>query len=119
MIKGIGIDIIEIDRINALLLRQPRTVDKLLSEREKELYLLKKNQRSKCEFLSGRFAAKEAFSKAIGSGIGKVSFKDIEVLSTGTGQPEIHYSHDQTYVTHVSISHSESYAVAQVVLEQS
>jgi holo-[acyl-carrier protein] synthase len=67
------------------------------------------------EFLAGRFAAKEAFSKAMGTGIGKdLSFLDIEIAVDPLGKPVI-VKPDVN--AHLSISHSRDYAVAQVVIE--
>jgi holo-[acyl-carrier protein] synthase len=115
MIKGIGIDIIELERIEHMLVRQTKLVDRILTENEKQKFTLLSDRR-KVEFLAGRFAAKEAFSKAAGTGIGKtLSFLDIEIDSDPLGKPyivrpEVH--------AHLSISHSRDYAVAQVVIEE-
>jgi len=115
MIKGIGIDIIELERIEHMLVRQTKLVDRILTDNEKQQFNLLSDRR-KVEFLAGRFAAKEAFSKAAGTGIGKtLSFLDIEIDSDPLGKPyivrpEVH--------AHLSISHSRDYAVAQVVIEQ-
>ena len=70
MIKGIGIDITELGRIKKILERQPRFPERILTENEIERFEKLKGQR-KIEYFAGRFAAKEAFSKANGTGIGK------------------------------------------------
>ncbi len=72
--------------------------------------------RRQVEFLAGRFSAKEAFSKAAGTGIGKnLSFIDIEIESDALGKPMIV---KPKVHAHLSISHSREYAVAQVIIEE-
>jgi holo-[acyl-carrier protein] synthase len=115
MIKGIGIDIIELSRIRDLLLRQRKLIDRVLTDREKQRFEELSDQRQ-VEFLAGRFAAKEAFSKAVGTGIGKeLSFLDIEIDSDPLGKP---YFVNPEIKGYLSISHSREYAVAQVILEE-
>ncbi|MFS0767127.1 holo-ACP synthase [Peribacillus phoenicis] len=115
MIKGIGVDITELDRMEKLINRQPRLKERILTERE-ILIFEKLNGRRKVEYFAGRFAAKEAFSKANGTGIGKhLSFLDIEIISDDKGKPMI--SKPFSEGVHLSISHSRDYAVAQIVIE--
>lgn len=115
MIKGIGVDITELDRMETLINRQPRLKDRILTESE-ILIFEKLNGRRKVEYFAGRFAAKEAFSKANGTGIGKhLSFLDIEIISDDKGKPVILKPFSEG--VHLSISHSRDYAVAQVVIE--
>ncbi|CAH0174348.1 holo-ACP synthase [Peribacillus castrilensis] len=115
MIKGIGVDITELDRMETLINRQPRLKERILTESE-ILIFEKLNGRRKVEYFAGRFAAKEAFSKANGTGIGKhLSFLDIEIISDDKGKPVI--SKPFSKGVHLSISHSRDYAVAQVVIE--
>lgn len=116
MIIGIGLDIVELDRIREVLNRNSKLVDRVLTEKEKECYYLLSNKR-KVEFLAGRFAVKEAFSKAIGTGIGKrVSFLDIEVLYDELGKPVVTQELINGRI-HVSITHSKQFAAAQVLIE--
>lgn len=116
MIKGIGIDITEIERVKQILERQPRFIERILTKNELET-LSKLTGHRKVEFVAGRFAVKEAFSKANGTGIGKgLSFLDIEVCNRSSGKPEIVAPIKEG--VHVSISHSKHYAVAQVVIEE-
>lgn len=116
MITGIGIDIVELDRIKVLIERQKKIIDRVLAPSEKDHFLTLSEKR-KVEFLAGRFAAKEAFSKAFGSGIGKdLSFIDIEIRADERGKPFIVKPFSQG--VHLSISHSEHYAVAQVTIEK-
>lgn len=116
MIKGIGVDITEIGRIKKVLERQPRFPERILTENELERFEQLKGQRQ-IEFFAGRFAAKEAFSKANGTGIGKkLSFLDIEITIDESGKPCIAAPFSEG--VHVSISHSKEYAIAQVVIEE-
>jgi holo-[acyl-carrier protein] synthase len=116
MIKGIGIDITEIGRVKRILERQPRFPERILTEKEIERFEQLKGQR-KMEYFAGRFAAKEAFSKANGTGIGKkLSFLDIEITGDEAGRPCIIAPISQG--VHVSISHSKEYAIAQVIIEE-
>ena len=115
MIKGIGLDIVETSRIKKILERNERIKDRILTEREKE-YFEGLSPKRKVEFLAGRFAAKEAFSKAYGTGIGKaLSFQDIEISVDSNGKPWIVYPIKEG--VHLTITHSEHYAIAQVIIE--
>jgi len=115
MIKGIGIDIIELSRVRDLLKRQMKLIDRILTSEEKQKFEVLEGQRQ-VEFLAGRFAAKEAFSKAIGTGIGKdLSFIDIEIDTDVLGKP--FFVKPEVYA-HLSISHSREYAVAEVIIEE-
>lgn len=118
MIKGIGIDIVELARIESIVKRNERFIDRLLTDAEKKAYKTLENDHRKMEFLAGRFAAKEAFAKAIGTGIGKVGFLDIHVLPDQHGAPRLAANGYEGHKIFVSITHSRDYAVAQVVLEE-
>lgn len=117
MIHGIGIDIIELHRIQKSM-ENIRFVDRILTNREKDLFLTLENKKRKAEFLAGRFAAKEAFAKAVGTGIGKLSFHHMEVLPDKKGAPHMNAEGYERYRVFLSITHSEEYAVAQVVIEE-
>ena len=78
---------------------------------------MKNSSSRKIEFLAGRFAAKEAFSKAYGTGIGNsFSFLDIQVENDEKGKPFFRYPQENG--VHLSITHSAEYAVAQVIIEK-
>lgn len=117
MIKGIGIDLIELDRIYKHIQNQ-RFIDRILTEKEKQIYTTLKSNTRKAEFLAGRFAAKEAFSKAIGTGLGKLSFQDIEVLRDELGAPVINVNGFHAEKILISITHSQTYALAQVIIAE-
>ncbi|WP_408009051.1 holo-ACP synthase [Pseudalkalibacillus sp. A8] len=118
MIIGIGIDIIEIKRIKRTYERQPKLADRILTETELGYFHALEHQKS-LEFLAGRFAAKEAYAKATGTGIGgRLSWKDVQILPNDSGKPVIEGGNPE-WNAHVSISHSKEFAVAQVILESS
>lgn len=114
MITGIGIDIAEMKRIKEVYERNNKFPSRILTEKELAYFSTLQPKR-KLEFLAGRFAVKEAYSKANGTGIGKaLSFQDIEVQKDENGRP---YIVKAGCIVHVSISHSEEYVVAQVIIE--
>lgn len=116
MIVGIGIDIVELERIRKVSIRQKRFADRILTSFEKETYEQLSGNRQ-VEFLAGRFAAKEAFAKAYGTGIGvQLSFLDIQIENDEKGKPLITKPLQEG--VHLSISHSTDYAVAQVIIEK-
>ena len=123
MIYGIGIDIVKIERMEKVVKKWgEKFLTRVFTEGEIS-YCYKK----KIPYLSlsVRFAAKEAFIKAIGSGI-PLSFSDIEVLNTDRGKPflkvsgklEDFFEINQIKKVHLSLSHEHEYGVAVVVLEQ-
>lgn len=117
MIEGIGIDLVEIKQVKKLLDRQDAFYQRILTPNEQAHYSTLSKHRQ-LEFVAGRYAAKEAFSKAMGTGIGKnVSFQDIEVLPNEKNKP---IAETKLFAgnVHLSISHTETYAVAQVILEK-
>ena len=123
MIRGIGIDITEIKKI-AKSLESEAFQRKVFTPAELKTCLDMKNS---AECLAGKFAAKEAFMKALGTGIRQeVWFTQIEVLNEESGKPVIHVSGEaekrfrESGATkiHVSISHSGGLAVAVAILEE-
>jgi holo-[acyl-carrier protein] synthase len=116
MISGIGLDIVEISRIRKMAERQSKFARRILTETEWNEYEQLSGKRQ-YEYLAGRFSAKEAFSKAMGTGIGKdLSFQDIEVAKDENGKP--FFSFPKSIRSHLSITHTEEYAAAQVILEK-
>ncbi|HYK73441.1 MAG TPA: holo-ACP synthase [Pseudoneobacillus sp.] len=116
MIFGLGVDIIELDRIKTIIERQPKFIQRILTKKE-QMSFEQLNTQRKIEFLAGRFAAKEAFAKAKGTGIGKeLSFLDIEIEPDDKGKPCIILPMKEG--VHLSISHSRDYAIAQVIIEK-
>ncbi len=113
-----GVDIIETDRIKEI---RPEIRERFLNRvyTENELFLFRENYAS----LAGRFAAKEAVAKALGTGIGAVHWKDIEILKGEEGEPLL-FLYNQAKkqsdllgieLWSISISHSKTTAIAYVV----
>ena len=108
MIKGIGIDIIEIERIEKLLSSKENFLSRNFTEAELEF-------NSKPQSTAGNFAAKEAFAKALGTGFRGFGLRDIEVLRNDLGAPYILFRGGKINA-HISISHNRTTAVAVVIL---
>lgn len=121
MIKGLGNDIIEINRIEKAIVRYgQKFLDRLFSKQE-QAYCLK-HQKSFRHF-AGRFAAKEAIVKALGTGFsGEITWLDIEVINDSLGKPVVHFSkklqsiYPGTEVL-ISISHGHDYATAVAIIQ--
>ena len=86
MIKGHGIDIESIAAIEKAYQKNTRFAEKVLTEAERERFEELSGKR-KMEYLTGRWSAKEAFSKAMGTGIGPVGFQELEILNDAHGAP--------------------------------
>ncbi|KEI74119.1 4'-phosphopantetheinyl transferase [Clostridium botulinum] len=123
MIYGIGTDITEIRRVEKAITRNKNFINKLFTKNEMDLWE-KKN--FKVEFIAGRFAAKEAISKALGTGIRDFNFKDIEIINNELGKPKVILKPkaediirkiSQSHKIHLSISHEKEYAIAYALLE--
>ncbi|KZZ85204.1 MULTISPECIES: holo-ACP synthase [Bacillaceae] len=117
MITGIGLDIVDMERIRALENRHPRFPQRILGKEEWLIYEQLTGVR-KTEFLAGRFACKEAFAKASGLGIGKsLSFQDIQIVKEKSGKPAVIASGFSDARILVSITHTKEYAAAQIIME--
>ena len=87
MILGVGTDIIEIKRFEEAVKKTPNLINRLFTNEEQKRAKKMPSLR-KISYLAKRFAAKEAFSKACGSGIGdNMSWKDFEILNNEKGAP--------------------------------
>ncbi|MFI5212187.1 MAG: holo-ACP synthase [Ignavibacteria bacterium] len=119
MVKGLGIDIIEVSRIKGIMEKYgDKFFHRILTE--SEIIYCKKFVNPEIHF-AGRFASKEAYSKAIGTGISKsFGWKDIEILNDELGKPYINHIKESKY-SHlkfqISISHTKDYGCAVVVCE--
>ena len=126
MIIGIGVDIIEIGRVRQAIRNNKNFLSKLFTEREIDYFISRKMN---SEVIAGNFAAKEAVSKALGTGMRGFSFKDIEILRNELGKPEVILHNGANLIgnklvgnnnslrVHLSISHNNSSAIAYSVLE--
>jgi holo-[acyl-carrier protein] synthase len=83
---GVGIDAVEIDRFRLALQRTPRLAERLFSDAERAYAARRKDP---TERLAARFAAKEAVMKAMGVGLWKFSFRDVEVVRGPLGAPAV------------------------------
>lgn len=129
MIYGIGTDIIQISRIEAALARNgERFAEKILGPEELDKY---RRRKSKVEargirFLATRFAAKEAFSKAIGLGMRMpMAWRAVQTLNAASGQPVAvtsgalkEFMEQNGLTAQVSITDEADYAVAFVIVEK-
>ncbi|ACL68928.1 holo-ACP synthase [Halothermothrix orenii] len=124
MIRGIGIDIVEVNRISDMVDKWgERFLNKVYTPYEVNYCKFKSNT---YECLAGRFAAKEAFVKMLGTGFKHIYFKDIEVRSDEKGKPYLRIKGNADRLTkesgikriHLSISHERKFAIAFVVGEE-
>lgn len=114
-IAGIGVDVVDLARFERALSRTPALRDRLFAEGERERPL---------RSLAGRFAAKEAFMKALGESTG-IRWHDMQVVQDGRGAPTIAVSGAAAVLVeargivaiHLSMTHDAGVAVASVVCE--
>ena len=121
MILGIGNDIIEIERIEKAILREGFK-NKVYTQ--KELKNIEKRG-NRVETYAGIFSAKEAISKAIGTGVREFFLTDLEILNDDLGKPYVIVSEKldkiiknkkEDYQIEISISHSKKYAIAMAII---
>ena len=116
MIVGHGIDIEELASIQNAVEKREGFAQRVLTDMEMERFSSLKGRRQ-MEYLAGRWSAKEAFSKAMGTGIGKLGFQDLEVLNNERGAPYFSKSPFSGKVW-LSISHTDQFVTASVILEE-
>ncbi len=116
MIVGIGTDIVKIDRVlNAI--KNEKFIDKLYSEKEKELIKIRKS------ISASNFCVKESFVKALGTGFRGINAKEIEVLRDDFDKPYISLLGDlkirvgEDINIFVTISHTDEHVTSTVILE--
>lgn len=123
MIKGLGVDITRVQRYEKYL-----SDDKFLEKyfHLAEIEHVRSRGKGAAQSLAGKFAAREAFFKALGTGFKGYSPKDISVINNSDGKPSIEPSEKvrtvldrlgDNWTIHLSISHEKEYAMAQVILE--
>lgn len=129
MIYGIGTDIIQISRIEDALARHgDRFAEKILGAEELDKYHRRKSkvETRGIRFLASRFAAKEAFSKAIGLGMRMpMTWRAMQTLNAPSGKPIVvtsgplkEFMEQNGLVAQVSITDEADYAVAFVIVEK-
>jgi len=125
MIVSIGIDIIEVYRIRETISRTARFAERVFTNRERD-YCEAKGAAA-AQSYAARFAAKEAFLKALKTGWrGKITWHDIEICSDENGVPSLEIKGEAKNIfenlgankIHLSLSHTTEHAVAQVILEK-
>ena len=122
-IKGLGTDIVEIERIANAVENSDRLAQRVLTVSEMSIYL---NHNDKARYLAKRWAAKEAAAKALGTGIGRgISFQDFETTNDQLGAPKLALFGSAKSLAqskgadnyYLSISDEINYAVATVIFE--
>lgn len=123
MLIGIGIDILQIERLNSMNIA--KLSEKIFSENEKNEFFKISSLKRRNEYFAGRFSSKEAFFKATGKGIRDFPLSSVEVINDVYGKPEFNISRkildfyfSAEVLIHLSISHEKEYAVAMVIVEK-
>lgn len=117
MIRGLGIDLMDVERIQSALERHPRFLTRVYSPAEQEAIL-----RRGAEAAAGYFAAKEAVAKALGTGFAGFGMADVEILADERGRPTVCLHGGAAALAgggrvHLSVSHDGGMALAFAVLE--
>jgi len=121
MIRSVGIDIVEICRIENMLHKWPERFLKRVFTPAEQAYCLAKSNAAM--HLAGRFAAKEAVLKVLGTGLRDVKWTEIEIMRDELGKPQVRLNgkahmlacRQEISAVLLSISHSRAYAVAQAL----
>jgi holo-[acyl-carrier protein] synthase len=116
---GIGVDLVEVDRMRDTLARTPTIVDRLFTPAE-QAYA--RSARDPSQRFAARFAAKEAAMKVLGVGVGDIDWHDVEVVRADSGRPELRVTGrageraDELGITRwlVSLTHTDTMAEAVV-----
>jgi holo-[acyl-carrier protein] synthase len=124
MILGTGVDVVEIERLRKIIERQKdRFLSRVFTPEEQRFC---NAHRDPAPHYAARFAAKEAVFKALGTGWAKgVTWLDVEVQRAGQDAPKLALKGEAlkvsgnlgAHIYHLSLSHSENWAVAMVILE--
>ena len=118
----VGIDIIEIARIKKAVTKNPAFWERILTPEEKQ-YCQSKGELLAITSLAGRFAAKEAILKCLGTGLGEVSWQEMEIKNDSKGRPKVALNGHGGQVLeamglkgiNLSISHCRDYATAVAI----
>ena len=115
----VGIDTVEIERIKELINNKERFLERVFSEDEIKEFSLKNN---KPEHIAASFATKEAFSKALGTGISGFKLAEVSLLHLENGKPYLKFSGNALSIVNkkglsfdVSVTHTDSLATAVVI----
>jgi holo-[acyl-carrier protein] synthase len=117
MIKGHGIDLIEIDRIKTAVKQYG---DKFLTRiyTPKEIEYCQRRKTYRFPELAARFAAKEAYAKALGTGMRGIHWKQIEVVNDKKGKPMVAIGGKIMENVQISLTHTDNVATASVIIEE-
>jgi holo-[acyl-carrier protein] synthase len=124
MIVSVGIDITEVYRMRETIARTPRFVERVFTTVEREY--CESRGAAAAQSYAARFAAKEAFLKALKTGWrGKIQWQDMEVKRDPDGVPSLNVTGEASRVLeslglpkiHLSMSHTSEHAIATVILE--
>ena len=124
MIIGTGIDSVQISRVEELISRYGERFLKRTSTDDEIAEGMKRHRSA--HFFAARFAAREAFFKALGTGWGRgISLKEVRIATAESGQPNLRFSGRLELIlrsrgidkTHLSLTHEGDYALAIVILE--
>jgi holo-[acyl-carrier protein] synthase len=120
---GVGIDVVDVDRLAAAMSRRPGLADRIFTDAERSpaSSVARTQQR-----LAARFAAKEAAMKALGVGLGAFRLRDVEIVAAAGGRPEVALHGEAKVLAsrlgvtamQVSLTHTGSIASAIVVAER-
>ncbi|MCR5400355.1 MAG: holo-ACP synthase [Treponema sp.] len=122
MIYGIGCDITKVSRFEKWV-NNPEMLERFFNREE---FSDKKNPKLLCEHYAARFAAKEAFSKALGTGLA-FDLRGVYVVKNEDGKPSLNFSREVSELLYkrcgknsvfLSLSHEKEYALASVVIEK-
>ena len=125
MICGIGTDIAKVSRFEKWV-KQPSMIERFFNEKERCKAGIKSDA-AKCEHYAARFAAKEAFSKALGTGISGFGLQEVYIINDENGKPELKVEGAALSLmkekfgeckVFVSLSHEKEFAVAFVIIEK-
>ncbi len=123
MIAGIGTDITDVRRFKKWV-RNPLMIERFFNEKER---MYSGSESARCQHYAVRFAAKESFSKALGTGISGFGLKDVFITNDSDGKPSLNIEGSALSLlkeklgdcrAFVSLSHEKEYAVATVILEK-
>ncbi|GIV06866.1 MAG: holo-[acyl-carrier-protein] synthase [Fimbriimonadales bacterium] len=112
MILGVGVDLVEINRIARVCVRQPRFPERILTPAEREYCLHRRG--NPMQHVAGRWCAKEAIAKAVGR---PLRWQEVEILPDAQGKPVVHLHGASAQVVGVgellvSITHTRTLAQA-------
>ncbi|MCF7925087.1 MAG: holo-ACP synthase [Candidatus Izimaplasma sp.] len=113
--NNVGIDLVEFEEIKERI--SDKFIERILSNDELEIYNKITQTQRKLAFLAGRFAAKEAYTKAYKTFDDELNFKDVSILNDRFGAPYIKSKYHPEDTLTLSISHSRHYAVAICIKE--